>query len=429
MTRHLTEEELLSGREHPHLDGCRTCQRVRQDVRTFTRTLGSARVWQNEEPALRGEAPRRPILHIAARLEEEQERARAAIASITSAPERASAILDDYPATAGLLQAATTAARALLDSNPAHGYHVTLAAEELAGRIDWEAYPGIVAAEHRGRVFRERASALRLMGRHDEALAAIARARSEYDATLASDHDLAVLDYIAASILREQGRLAEARDHVERAILVFTDFGDATRLLHCRNLEAIIAAADGRLREARQLLVELLGPASSDLPFRAQVHNNIGQLSIELGEHDLAATHLLQALSLYRELGMVTEEIRTNWGLAKLLVRNGRTSDSILRFQEAETAFLAAGMRIEAALVSLDRIETLLATQDRAGVAEECRAIHERLHSAGLTTNALTALAYLSESLSQESAAEIHRVRAYLERLQNEPALLFLPHP
>lgn len=428
---HLTEEELITATDdHPHVRSCPDCRQQLTEFRAFTATLGAPRVWQADEPGLTRTGSDVHLLEVAARLEEEDEKARPAIGAILSDPVHAAETLARYTASAGLLHAIIAAARTLLDTNPQHGLELTVLAERLATKVNWEGYPPMIAAEHRGRLFKERASALRLLGRHQEALAAVDAARREYENTIAAAHALAVLDYIAAGILREQGRLAEASERVRVAASTFTDYGDDTRLLHCRVLEGVIIAASGKMREARTLFVELLEPAAHDPSVRAQIHNNIGQLSIELGEHELATTHLHQALRLYRQLGMVTEEIRTNWGLARLLVRNGRTAAAIARFHEAEAAFLRVGMQVEAALVALDRIETLLAFHHQASVTEECRTIYERFQRAGLAVNALTALAYLTESLERPAPAiAVGRVRTYLQRLRTEPTLLFLPIP
>lgn len=431
LTRHLTEEELLiATSEHPHVRACEDCRQELKNLDTFIETLGAPRVWNEQEPELERPAPRLPGLDVAFRLEEEEEEAGPSVAEILRQPERAAEILARYRLSAGVLHAATTAARQLLDTNPQHGYDLTILAERLAANVNWEGYPVVIAAEHRGRIFKERASALRLMGRHEEALASVDAARAEYGRTVAAAHALAALDYVAAMVLREQGRLAEARELVTRAAMTFTDYGDQTRLLHCRLLEGLIAATGGELRGARELFLELLHSAADDLPVRAQLHNNIGQLSVDLGEYELAATHLLQALGVYRELGMLTEEIRTKWGMARLVVRTGKTPEAIARFHEAESAFLRVGMQVEAALVALDRIETLLATGDRASVTEECRRIYERFQRAGLARNALMALGYLAESLERPAPGiALGRVRTYLERLRSEPALLFLPLP
>ncbi|HVR44308.1 MAG TPA: tetratricopeptide repeat protein [Thermoanaerobaculia bacterium] len=431
MMGHFTEDELLTAAEdHPHLASCASCRRDLDDFRTFTSTLASARVWQESEPSLPGSVPSLAFLDVTARLENDQERTRSTTTALLENPGRAAETLTRAAPTPGLLSAAITAAHDLLDTNPEHAYRVTIVAEHLAGRIDWTPYPAIVRADHRGRLLKERATALRHLGRHHDALEAVEQARREYAATLAAAHPMAVLDYIQAVILREQGRLAEARDRVQLAAMTFEDFDDRTRLLHCRLLEGVILAAGGNSREARTLFLELLPSAQDDLPVRAQLHNNIGQLSIELGEHDLAANHLLQALALYRDLGMTTEGIRTNWGLARLVARNGRTREAIERFREAEASFLRVGMKLEAALVALDRIEAHLAAHDAASVTRECRTLYERFRAAGLATNALTALAYLTESLSEPAPAlAVRLVRTYLERLQDEPALLFLPLP
>ncbi len=426
---HLSESEILTASDdHPHLAGCDPCRGRVVDFRKFTKTLRAPRVWIAEDPQRLPRSPRRSIVDRAALLEEEEDEAAPATAALVADPSGADAILARFAPTAGLLHAVLEAAHALLQTNPEKALEVTRAAAALAARLDWSAYPDVVAATARGRIHKEAANALRHLGRHDDGLAAAEAAIREYEGGIATDHQIAVADYIAASILREKGSLDDALARVKRAAGVFGDFGDAERLMHCRMLEAVITAAAGRQREARDLLLVLLPEAQAELSLRAQIHNNIGQLSIELGDADLAGPHLLQALVLYRELGMTREEIRTNWGVAKLLERGGKAAEARARFVEAEQAFLGIGMEIEAALVALDRIEAELASSASADTAAECRQLHETFRDRGLTANALAALAYLSESLADGAAARpaLTRVRSYLERLPAEPALLFL---
>ncbi|MFN2240572.1 MAG: hypothetical protein ABR524_14395, partial [Thermoanaerobaculia bacterium] len=70
---------------------------------------------------------------------------------------------------------------------------VTHAAEALARRVDWTTYPTVVTAEHRGNIFKERANALRLLGRFHDALGAVGKATLEYERSLASAHSVAVV--------------------------------------------------------------------------------------------------------------------------------------------------------------------------------------------------------------------------------------------
>ncbi|MFN2441526.1 MAG: hypothetical protein ABR517_02465, partial [Thermoanaerobaculia bacterium] len=97
----------------------------------------------------------------------------------------------------------------------------------------------------------------------------------------------------------------------------------------------------------------------------------------------------------------------------------------------SETEFLAAGMQSLAAVVALDRIEAHLAADENAVATAECRSLYKRFSEAGITANALTALAFLGESVSrgQNPQPAVGRVRSFLERLPNEPDLLFAPPP
>ncbi|MFN2240571.1 MAG: hypothetical protein ABR524_14390, partial [Thermoanaerobaculia bacterium] len=72
---------------------------------------------------------------------------------------------------------------------------------------------------------------------------------------------------------------------------------------------------------------------------------------------------------------MLTERTRSKWGLARLLLGNGKLREGIDRLREVESEFLAAGMQLVAALVALDRIEAHLAADESAEATSECRSI------------------------------------------------------
>lgn len=433
---HLSDDALVDlalspGGTHPHLDRCQKCQRTMKELKAFTAVLREEIVWTEEEPVLWPEGGGRAaeLRELAERLDDERQAAAGLMNRLIEAPETAEGRLRFAAANAGSLDAALEAAHRLLEIDPSAAYQTTLAAEKLAERIDWTRYPLPVASELRGRIFKERANALRDLGRFAEALEAIELAIGEYERTLVNAHPIAVAHYIAACIMREQKRFDEALRKAEESASVFADFADDRRVLHCRLLEGVIRSETGDPRGGRDVFLELLRMAQDDLPIRAQLHNNIGQLSIQLGDLELGATHLMQAIHLYGELGMKTERIRSKWGLARLLIRNGRFAEGIDRLREAESEFLAAGMQLVAALVALDRIEALFAVDESAAATAECREIYRRFSDAGITANALTALAYLEESLARGARIQpvVGEVRTYLERLPDEPALLFAP--
>jgi tetratricopeptide (TPR) repeat protein len=435
---HLTDEALADlaltpGASHPHVADCQRCRKALEEFADFTALLSDDVVWQEEAPRVGGGGKERlaEIQAVASQLEDESLAARDLGKRLLEHPDQTEGILRFAPATAGALAAALESARTLLDISPSRALEVTYAAEALARRIDWTTYPTVVAAEHRGNLFNERANALRLLGKYPEALGSVGRATLEYERSLASAHSVAVVEYIAACVLREQEDRTAAMRKLKSAAGVFADFSDTTRLLHCRILEGVILSETGHQREARTLFMELLRSAQDDLRSRAQLHNNIGQLSIQLEELDLGATHLLEAMNLYRELGMHTERTRSTWRLARLLLRNGKLKEGIDRLREAETEFLAAGMQVVAAVVALDRIEAHLAADENAVATAECRSLYARFREAGITANALTALAFLAKSASRGQIPQpaVGRVRSYLERLPDEPELLFAPSP
>jgi hypothetical protein len=90
-------------------------------------------------------------------------------------------------------------------------------------------------------------------------------------------------------------------------------------------------------------------------------------------------------------------------------------------------------MTIDAALVSLDVAEFLLAQNRYEEVEDICRSTMQAFELAGLsyTTRAMTALAYIREAASQRRADRtlVRDVREYIRELPRQPNLLFAPSP
>ena len=129
-----------------------------------------------------------------------------------------------------------------------------------------------------------------------------------------------------------------------------------------------------------------------------------------------ASGYFAQALSLYEALGLETEKIRTRWGLGRLLLGAGKVDEGIDRLREAKREFDSVGLTNEAAQVTLDIVEALLAGGDSSEVTRLCAGLVESFVAAGMTGNALQALGYLREAVASGRAdgALVADVRAYL---------------
>ena len=88
-------------------------------------------------------------------------------------------------------------------------------------------------------------------------------------------------------------------------------------------------------------------------------------------------------------------------------------------------------MEIDAALVALELAETLLITRHVDEVPLICRALLERFTRAGMSERALTALAFLRETIASGHATPLHvrHVHDFLRDVPGDRERLFAPPP
>jgi len=101
----------------------------------------------------------------------------------------------------------------------------------------------------------------------------------------------------------------------------------------------------GHWRDWREIQLAALDASrrlSDDLG-QAHSHRSLGIVSIYLGDHDRARTHLQHALDLFSELGDNVGQAGTNESFAMLLDRQGRYREAIPYAERALALFQAAG--------------------------------------------------------------------------------------
>src|SRR5437870_2692481 len=81
-----------------------------------------------------------------------------------------------------------------------------------------------------------------------------------------------------------------------------------------------------------------------DLPLLARAVNNIAASYTALRDFDRAAAHYIEAIALYEEVGMLTEELRARWGLAGTLTARGELSAGIVALESVREELAARGL-------------------------------------------------------------------------------------
>jgi tetratricopeptide (TPR) repeat protein len=234
---------------------------------------------------------------------------------------------------------------------------------------------------------------------------------------------------LAASLRVVQCRFDEALGLLSREIAIYRLLGDNHSEGRALLQLARAQAGRGELRQAiatGRSSLGLIDPGERrDL--LAAVHNLAHYLEAA-GEVFEAAELLQENTHLYREfLGDFLLQGRLTWLHARLLERQGRSSEAEMAFRQTRRHFLCHDMAYSAAIVTLDLAKLLLDQHRFAEVqalAEESADVLATgaLHGYASEAFDLFRQAALAEALS---VAELIRIADYLRRAERDPGLRF----
>jgi tetratricopeptide (TPR) repeat protein len=322
----------------------------------------------------------------------------------------------DHPSapTEALVRLIVDAAVAELERQPAYSLSLLDAADSVAGCVS----DPNGQSEFRSEVWKNRANALRILGRYDEALSSTVTAERFADEIATGGFMLAQIIYTRGTVLFKMGRFAETIKTARDASGRFAGYGDVKRVIHARNLEAVALAEQGETAEGLRvyLLIAQQLQHLEDPQMTARVTENIAIAHRRLGNYDEARAYAVAALERYRELKADSEIIRVEWtlGLIDLLV--GEAQIGLARLRGAAVAFEALGMLADAGFVKLALTEELLRLEEwnEAGVMAGQAA--EAFASAGAKLHLSTALSFLREAVQGRSATPelVRYVREYV---------------
>lgn len=422
-----------------HLALCKSCTATLEELRAFEATLANEAIWELAEAG--GEEPPDEIRVLADLLAAEDREARQLLDPLLASPasfRRANVTSMPQMRTAGVVRRLSRESRELRERQPMHALMLADAAIALGDQLSADRYPESLSGELRGEAWLERGNVLRYLGRYAEALDAADIAARAFSRSPVSVFSNALVDYLRAVILVETERPSEAMRLVRRCARVFRQFGDDERFVHAKIVEAAVLFDQSRFAEARELFVSLVRIAKNvgQAATLARLYGNIANCQLRLHDLDSAEVYFARALSLYEALGLETERVRTRWSIGSVKIALGEIADGLARLREARGEFAALGLRSDAALVTLDIAEALLATGDvqlAREAAELCSGIVESFAAVGMTGHALTALAFLREAFDAGRATPllVRHVREYLETHPDQSGKPFFPpvHP
>lgn len=314
-------------------------------------------------------------------------------------------------------------------TNPLESLAIASLATAIADALPDDTYPPIVMAQLRAHAWKDRALVLCNIARYAEALDAASRAERVLAPFGTLAHDQAIVRLVRASMLQEIQRFDEALGYVRECKKVFVDHGDSRRYLICGVIEGNVLLRMGHHREARDVYVALLPEAtqSGDRESLASIHNNIGYSCVEIEDFATAESHLQQAIDLFTELNEPLRVARAELARGRLLVRGGQIDLGISLLRDVRERFVRRELVEEGGLCGLEIVEALLLRGTQLEAELLARRIINEFTAAQLSTRAITALGYLSDTIAARHAspATAKHVMRYIQSLRTEPDLEF----
>lgn len=444
---HYTDENLISMLEagdekaiarNPHLASCDVCRKSLDEYRSIVKVMADEASWDTRD--LHDEPNARTVTNLrafATSMHREDEEAETYVAALLEGPrETWMPRLKAHPEwrTAGVVRKLVADAYGALTRMPLDGVAMTTLAIEIADHLPDDRYPTDTVARVRGHAWREHAYGLFYVGEFKQSLAACDRADAELSRCMVDEYDRARVAVVRALSLRPLDKVAEARKETVFAEQTFHLFGDTTRVMKAAlasvHMDFKVHDYDAALRTLLALSTQYWDVLDEENRFAFAA--NLGFCYRELGRFDDALTWYERASGCAGSKSN-TESVRIRWNIATLQTRCGRLFDGVDQLSAVRADFDSLNMRSESTLVGLEIAELLL-LEGRAASAEAlCRELCSRLATAGMsaTNRAMTALAFLQEALSLGKATPkfVRHVRNYVERLPEEPNLLFAPPP
>jgi tetratricopeptide (TPR) repeat protein len=329
----------------------------------------------------------------------------------------------------GTLRYLLGAARDKFLSEPSVAREITAAVLDFVE--DANAPSAIHKLALRGLAWKEHANAVQYTGDLREALAAAERAIAIYAESPSLHFFETAARLVAANIHRDLGDAETALRIARECAEVFHDYADSAYWTMARMSEGTALFSQRRFTEALGVFTGLAEEAelAKDHFSLAQALLNGAECARKLGDLQAARDLYPRARKHFDELGMPTESARVGWGYALTLAAEGKIPNAVSELFLVRNTYLRLGANSSAAAAGLDIVRLRFdAGQD---VRDLCSELVTTFAEAGITQNAIEALAYLREQakLGTISSAKIEEVRTYLGELSHRPSLLFVRPP
>ncbi|HEY2829083.1 MAG TPA: hypothetical protein VGJ88_03135 [Thermoanaerobaculia bacterium] len=282
----------------------------------------------------------------------------------------------------------------------------------------------------RGQALRQRAFVLSSLGELKAAARTAGLSRLLLRQIPVPELELARLDLVESDIARRGEKYDDAIASARRGGQTFLDFGRYTSWLKARNYEAAAFCSAGNPANALEIWRAM--ERYRDIltaEFQAVRLHNMGMCAQATGQFEEAARCYGRAATEFDRLGLTVNRIKCAYSIGLALSSIGRHDEAIVVLGKAADEMEAVGLDGDAALANLARVEALLAVGRVGDVPAVCRDLVERFTRAGIRGAAMTAIAFLRETVATGHAtpASVRYVRAFVSDTAFGDAGAFVP--
>lgn len=303
--------------------------------------------------------------------------------------------------TAGMVTILIQRSEAALRLSPPDALAIIELAVEIADDLQPEDYPYDHVLKVRGQAKRQQAWVLSCLGRLPEAARIAELAAGLLEQIPIPLIEMARLDMVRSNIARNGEQYDEAIACARRAGETYRDFGNRRSWMHAVDFEAAAYFSAQNHKRALELW-RSMGEHEALLTREQQAVrlHNMALCASAMGDFEEAARSFAAAGEEFERLGLLVHRVKCRHSLGVAMHEAGRHDDAIVVLEKAFEELETLGMQSDAALAALTRVEALYAAGRPDEVPAICRMLIDRFTRAGIKGSAMTALAFLRETVA-----------------------------
>jgi len=311
-------------------------------------------------------------------------------------------------------------------SAPARAVELAGLAVAVAERLDEAHYGPLLAEDARASAWAHLGNAFRIASDHHRAEEALRIAEEHQRRSGEDAYTEAMILSFKASLRSAQGQFDEAAQLLDGAITVYRQARDRHEEGRALILKGTALGHAGRHQEAVRLIRRGLSRIDLFQEPRLLVaaRHNLIFFMVDGGRHQEAVDSLTETRRLYRDLGERMNLVRLRWLEGKIARELGRLEEAEAALTEARDTFLADGIAIDAALVSLDLAILYVQRGEISALKEIAAEMGPIFASGDVHPEALAAVFLFQQAAEAEQVTRVllDQVAARLQRT-NAPGL------